>query len=867
MPPKQPQRQNSYFTNLLWKKPNDAANGDADTKSLLSKASKADTKQLVSELQAKLDETTAALDAKTRTVDTLEDRVRTLASSLETTQAESRDASAALQTAEDAKAKLQTDLAETLRRSDAGRHEHAEQSAQLEVARRQVDETKSALETERAAHLSVEQRLKSTEEDRDKLTTQHEKNREVISAKDVELQDGIRRLQTLASELSAVRDERNEQSDRAADLQLELSIVTKERAELDQRCEDYLRRMKTLEADLGKKSSVMDEMTETLEAKYADLQAAREELDATRVESARRSMQIEELAAELAQTSDSLDQTRAQARADADTHLRKLDELERRHSQSYAELERQVDRLTVELQAQEESHERELQATHASHRDEIDTLAAERDEVQRRCDVAGRELEGFREEYDRVLIDAEALKAQCDEQESTIQDLQTELSEAEGALASALRALDAAKVQLEEGRQRTAEIERAKGEVIEGLSADLSHAREAHAALRETFLATDRHAKELENTARALQDEIRQLHAAHQDELSDLLVDKADMQRKVDAAYVRASELDQMVQADGAKITQLESECDQAKARITQLNNVLKGTEEAYAECRAALSQSSHRLKALQAESDAIRQKSAASEREKEQAVARLSSELSQASQQNKTLQAELDAARQRLSGIGEKDQEIARLYQEIARLSKELADVREARNALTRKLNSSNEQARRQLQQAEESTRKRTDEVKQLRTTHQAAVDELHGKHRSALQQQVKQSLQEIEKRDAELRAVRSDLAAATAARASAEQEVNTLKTTLENHKHSAGSLERTKDGIAVQIHNDYKAQIAALVAEKEELMHRWNVQVRELKAEQVQLLLAARRHDRVGRGVVGGIAAALGLATGFLL
>ena len=466
------------------------------------------------------------------------------------------------------------------------------------------------------------------------------------------------------------------------------------------------------------------------------------------------------------------------------------------------------------------------------------------------------ETEEFRQDYERVLVDAESLKAQYEEQETALQELQNELSEAESALSSALRELDTAKAQADEARQRTAEIERSKDQIIEGLSADLAHARDTHAALRESFHATDRHAKELENAARALEDEVRHLHAAHQDELSDLLVGKTDLQRKLDASYAKVAELDKAVNAGQSQIAQLQSECDQAKIRITHQNNVLKEKEEAYAECRAALSQSASRAKALQNELDATRHKAL----EKDQTLARLSSEHSQAVQQAKALQSELDAARQRLSAADEKDQE-------SARLAKELADVREARNALTRKLTASNEQARRQQQAADEANRRRADESQQLRATHQAAVDELHGRHRSALQQQVKQSLQEIEKRDAELRTARSDLAAAHTAAAAARQQIDTLNTTLENHKHSAGALERTKEGMLTQVHADYKRQIAALVAEKEEMMHRYNVQVRELQAEQARLLLTARQRERVARGLAGVAGAALTTGIAYIL
>lgn len=467
-----------------------------------------------------------------------------------------------------------------------------------------------------------------------------------------------------------------------------------------------------------------------------------------------------------------------------------------------------------------------------------------------------RDTEEVRQEYERVLANAQSFKAQYDEQETALQEMQTEISEAESALSSALRELDTAKAQGDKARQRIAEVERSKDEIIEGLAADLAHARDTHAALRETFHATDRHAKDLENTARALQDEVRKLHAAHQDELSDLLVDKTDLQRKLDAAHARVADFDRAVNAGQSQIAQLQSECDQVKMRITHQNNVLKEKEEAYAECKAALSQSTSRAKSLQSELDATRHKAL----EKEQTLARLTSEHSQATQQALALESELDAARQRLSAVNEKDQE-------IARLAKELADVREARNALTRKLTTSNEQARRQQQAADEANRRRTDEAQQLRTTHQAAVDELHGKHRSALQQQVKQSLQEIEKRDAELRAARADLAAAHAAAATARQQVDTLKTTVENHKHSAGSLERTKDGMLAQVHAEYKRQISALVAEKEELAHRYNIQIRELQAEQARLLFTTRQHERIARGLAGVAGAALTTGIAYIL
>ena len=78
------------------------------------------------------------LDAKSRTITSLEERVKTLTTSLDAALGESREANAALQASEEAKTKLQSDLAEVLRRSDEVRHEYVEQTDQLEQARREV---------------------------------------------------------------------------------------------------------------------------------------------------------------------------------------------------------------------------------------------------------------------------------------------------------------------------------------------------------------------------------------------------------------------------------------------------------------------------------------------------------------------------------------------------------------------------------------------------------------------------------------------------------------------------------------------------------------------------------------------------------
>lgn len=80
------------------------------------------------------------LDTKSRTIASLEERIKTLTTSLEAARTESRDVSAALQASEEAKTKLQSDLADVLRRSDEVRHEHVEQTAQLEQARREVSD-------------------------------------------------------------------------------------------------------------------------------------------------------------------------------------------------------------------------------------------------------------------------------------------------------------------------------------------------------------------------------------------------------------------------------------------------------------------------------------------------------------------------------------------------------------------------------------------------------------------------------------------------------------------------------------------------------------------------------------------------------
>ena len=60
--------------------------------------------------------------------------------------------------------------------------------------------------------------------------------------------------------------------------------------------------------------------------------------------------ELQKTSDELASASDALDQTTAQARIDAEAHLRKLEELEQRHAQEYAALEEQVAGLNAELQ-------------------------------------------------------------------------------------------------------------------------------------------------------------------------------------------------------------------------------------------------------------------------------------------------------------------------------------------------------------------------------------------------------------------------------------------------------------------------------------------------------------------------------------
>ncbi|KZT68624.1 hypothetical protein DAEQUDRAFT_324710 [Daedalea quercina L-15889] len=426
MPPKQPIRSNSYIGSLLWRRGNDQYNADGDTQSLLSKA---DVSKQVDELQKKLDESTAALDAGIRTIASLEERVRTLSASLETAQADSSKANGTLRAVEDAHERLRT--------------EYVEQAAQMEQARQQADRTQSALEAERTTRVSMEERMKITGQDRDQLGAERDEALVVISTKDAALQDADRRLQSLVLELRTTQDERVTQSERMAELEVELSMATKAREELRRQTEDSLLRLKALQADVEK-------MHETIEAKDVELQAARDETyrlsedrNTSRTESAKR---IEELTVDLSRMSDALDLAMAQAHMDAEAHARQLEESERRQIQ---ESEEQAARQVAMLQTQQENHRHELEDIRTARREEIEVLAAERDGLLRQCDASHGEVRELREMYEHVSAQADTLRVQCEEQVVTLQEVQTQLSETESSLSSALQELESSNFTLE----------------------------------------------------------------------------------------------------------------------------------------------------------------------------------------------------------------------------------------------------------------------------------------------------------------------------------------------------------------------------------------------------------------------------------
>ncbi|OSX59955.1 hypothetical protein POSPLADRAFT_1048406 [Postia placenta MAD-698-R-SB12] len=672
------------------------------------------------------------LQAKTETVKGLEERVATLTASLDGANASAEEKQSALQSVEQARTRLEQELSGaqgTLRqlqlersedrlRIDMLTQEVIHHTLSYAVRERltdplsQLDESKSSLSDERVARLKVVEDLESLRAEHHSLQSEYSRARATIDQTSSQLHEAIARTAALTNEVMMLQADADTQTARASDLEAEVRAVAKERDSLLHQHDEMLARVHNLENDLSSATSATQRVAEDFRATEAETHKANEsvralsqELDAARVESAHQAVRLEEMSTELASVSGSHALLKEEAQASVQEHLRKLEAVEKLHEKRHAELEAEAERITGELEAshglllaQEKEYRMELGAVKIAHREEVESLMTIQSEMQLERDRDAATIEELQAKLGSALKHIDALDRRTAEQSATLREADAELAKCQAAFASASHELDALRAQAEQARQRAQDVENMKDEIVESLSVELAHARDAHAALKETFLATDQHAKELEGSVRRQEKELEGLREAYRNEVSAMETEIAHLQSRRDAEGTRAQEL--------------QVELEIAQEQLTTMER-----------------QTTDQHLALEI---------------KDKALVVTASDL-------KSVKSQLEDVRARIASI-ERTKNA-----EIARLKKELAEAQETRVALSKTFNATKEKlARRHAQEAEESARSRTEEIAKLKAAHQAALEELERNHRGTLQEHAASSAQQIETRNAELETMR---------------------------------------------------------------------------------------------------------------
>lgn len=781
-----------------------------DANSILSAPSLPEIKddsKLIEELQAKLDEATSTIASQTETVKGLEERVATLTASLDGANASAEEKQSALQSVEQARTRLEQELSGaqgTLRQLQL---ERSEDRLRIDMLTQELDESKSSLSDERVARLKVVEDLESLRAEHHSLQSEYSRARTTIDQTSSQLHEAIARTAALTNEVMMLQADADTQTARASDLEAEVRAVAKERDSLLHQHDEMLARVHNLENDLSSATSATQRVAEDFRATEAETHKANEsvralsqELDAARVESAHQAVRLEEMSTELASVNGSHALLKEEAQASVQEHLRKLEAVEKLHEKRHAELEAEAERITGELEAQEKEYRMELGAVKIAHREEVESLMTIQSEMQLERDRDAATIEELQAKLGSALKHIDALDRRTAEQSATLREADAELAKCQAAFASASHELDALRAQAEQARQRAQDVENMKDEIVESLSVELAHARDAHAALKETFLATDQHAKELEGSVRRQEKELEGLREAYRNEVSAMETEIAHLQSRRDAEGTRAQEL--------------QVELEIAQEQLTTMER-----------------QTTDQHLALEI---------------KDKALVVTASDL-------KSVKSQLEDVRARIASI-ERTKNA-----EIARLKKELAEAQETRVALSKTFNATKEKlARRHAQEAEESARSRTEEIAKLKAAHQAALEELERNHRGTLQEHAASSAQQIETRNAELETMRGELANAQAALSTSHQQIQTLRTQYGDLYQRASSIERTKDEAIAQLQTSHHEQLAAARQERCDMQRACDTRVRQLQ-ERLEKTDTVRRHQVGATGVLGGLAGAV--------
>ncbi|TFK36845.1 hypothetical protein BDQ12DRAFT_608825, partial [Crucibulum laeve] len=567
------------------------------------------------DLQNQLKDATELLKSKSDSVTALEEQLQLLESSLEkaTAESESKDAlvleleqakavaESEVHSAKDALNKLQatqqgdssvveilqkelddaknsakgsSELAQSLREQIQSLEnqltEAKEHVESLETRHKaELSDTTSAAAVEHGVLLKAHADLTAIAEETSALKIAHNVALDEAQARILDLENRAAEVDTLRSQLDGLKVEREENSSKLSELEIEILELRESLEGLEDERDRHQARVKSLEDELERATSALRQATEeasekgaahtaqieTLEQKYAAEHAAADERHAGVVSA------LETIGKELESTLAAHEQTKKDGVTAQDNHLLALKEAESSYASKAAELSSEIDRIKVDLEGQEaqynvkveaiktehvrllsEAFERAKHEAGEAHAQELQALRASSNSTIEQIQEANRiALENVKSEHASTLeSDVNDLQKQITKLNLDLKATQDDLSKSKAALEAARAEIISITQQRDEARalaetapatspEHTAEVAR--------LANELSHAKDDLSAvtdqlnLMKASLAemSDQHARQQEDAATARANEVMKLRSIHDEEVTALAKQKSEL--------------------------------------------------------------------------------------------------------------------------------------------------------------------------------------------------------------------------------------------------------------------------------------------------------------------------------------------------
>ncbi|KAI9513033.1 hypothetical protein F5148DRAFT_462428 [Russula earlei] len=569
----------------------------------------------LAEIQSRLDEATASLDLKTITISELETQVEELKASLDSITVDLDTSRQRLEEAEHAKSAADKELAETravlvTSQGDTEKLERvsgeleeakttaAEQNAVIETLRKQIkalqaelDESRNALEALRVEHANYSGIIAAAEIDRQTLVkvnadleairaetaalkTAHAEALDAATSNINALEHQASRADELATEITSLRAEKEETSNKFSELEVEILELKEAQDVAEGERKSSQTEIKVLREELAAATLATEKTVQEAAAKES---AAAERLEEVKKqhevalalvlgESNKLTEQLQASQTDLDGIRNNLEAVNAASASAAEGHSRQLVEAEEVHQARQDELNAEIERISAELAAQEtvynakvqtvkDEHDRLLQEAFERAKNEAgDAHSQDLQTLREKSEAATEQLrsshqatvEGLKTDHEAALVSqAHTFQKQLSSQELELKATAEDLAKAKAALSTSLQDNETLKAQLDDARQTalTAASAAAANQDAEiaRLTKELSNARDDYNGLNEALRATqgsmlemgNRHQMELEEAAKGRAEEVSKLRATHDTEIQSLVSDKAGLMTRL----------------------------------------------------------------------------------------------------------------------------------------------------------------------------------------------------------------------------------------------------------------------------------------------------------------------------------------------